>query len=304
VKKLIDLRKTDITELEIILPDGSTLVYHIPRPEPPPIQQEELNQLIEQFLDGLTINDVTRADYNRRLKMIPYPVDIWGHYLDLKRKKYSDNNIRNHYRILNQFASWLVKNKRILDNPLSEIKPPGAPKGMPRSISAFDIKSMVDKTENNEEYAMLAFFRETGCRLSEGARLTWQDVDLEGKQVILTGKRKKLRAIPVSDDLVTALKSIKTEGEHVFTGKRGPLTANGIYQRFERIAARADVTGKSSPQAWRHAYGRDATANGMPTRGVQKILGHSSIETTQIYTEIAPETVRKMHMDMGPKINA
>jgi site-specific recombinase XerD len=88
------------------------------------------------------------------------------------------------------------------------------------------------------------------------------------------------------------LKPTQQTGDVWHSKRNGPLTASGIYQVFSRIAKRAEISDKTfNPHAWRHAFGRDMTASGMPTKTLQQILGHEYIETTGQYSEVELETM-------------
>jgi site-specific recombinase XerD len=88
---------------------------------------------------------------------------------------------------------------------------------------------------------------------------------------------------------------------HVWWGRQGPLTYSGMYQIFARTAKQTSLHSKKfNPHAWRHAFGRDATKNGMPTAILQKVLGHESVETTQIYIGPDEETIRQAHHKYSP----
>jgi len=88
--------------------------------------------------------------------------------------------------------------------------------------------------------------------------------------------------------------------DHLWHGKRGALTSTGIYQVFRRIARKAGVSGHANPHAWRHAFGKHATISGMPTATLQQLLGHSSVETTQIYVALDTAELQNAHEQHTP----
>ncbi len=218
--------------------------------------------------------------------------------------------VRNYYRNVNGFAEWLVEHKHLSSNPLANIVPPDAHKTNihSKAIPVDDIKIMLQYAANNRDRTIFTFFRDTGCRGAEAAALKWKDIELKNMMVHLNGKGCKPRSVPIKESTVAALEKYRAkllppqQTGSVWYGKRkGPLTYNGIYQMFKRTADRANLVGsKTNPHSWRHAFGRDMTANGMPTIVLKIMMGHESVETTEQYSEVSQEIIRQSYRKYAP----
>jgi len=298
-----------LRKLEIILPNGQKLIHIlIPTPDQAQITHSQLKTLIDQFLRHKEIDQnrkpATLGDYRKRLNQFatwleqhdhnPADPAAWrAYYTHLKTGPLTPTSVRNHYRNLSPFAAWLVAQGCLPHNPLEGITPPAIPKNtLPRAISPADIRAMLSQTTTLRDKAVLLFFWDTGVRAAEAAALTWADIDIDaGSARIRSGKGHKARTViftaAITGQALNAYRQTlpaSAPGDPIWQGKRGPLTYSGLYQIFKRLARRAGLADTPThPHSWRHAFGRDATINGMPTGLLQKLMGHESIETTMIY---------------------
>ncbi|MCB0165179.1 MAG: tyrosine-type recombinase/integrase [Anaerolineae bacterium] len=285
---------------------------------------EELTSLREGFLDYIEVDknlkDTSITGYKTRTRLFiqwleenciqNVSMQHWrDYYAYLKRSELTDTTVRNYFRDLNGFAIWLVQTGRLPSNPLTGIIPPSASKKSVQSkaIPREDINIMIEHAQNVRDRAIFIFFRDTACRGSEAAAMLWENVDLDAGKAYVIGKGSKPRTLrfkPVTKQvLVEYQETLKEEQKTgpVWWGKQGALTYSGIYQIFRRVARRASLQNKKfNPHAWRHAFGRDATQAGMPTIILQKVLGHESITTTEIYADPDEEAVHQAHYQYSP----
>jgi integrase/recombinase XerD len=231
------------------------------------------------------------------------------YYAHLKRSNLSDTTVRNYFRDLNGFAAWLVRNGHLPYNPLNDITPPSASKNSihTKAIPREDINIKIEHAENIRDQAIFIFFRDAACRGSEAVVMRWGNVDLDqGKAYVIRkgGKDRTLRFKPSTAQVLREYRNTLKEEQKsgsVWHGKQGALTYSGIYQIFRRTATRTSLRNKKfNPHAWRHAFGRDATEAGMPTAILQKVLGHESINTTEIYVEADEEAIHRAHHQYSP----
>lgn len=237
--------------------------------------------------------------------------DWVAYYEDVQGQGLSSTTVRNYLQSLRKFADWLVCEKHLAANPLVGVKSPQpAKKSIDHKAVKLEVAQlMIDHAETIRDKAVFMLFRDTGCRVSEAAKMTWDDIKFDDLEVNLLGKRDKPRAgyfkQPTAGILSEYRQSLTPEQQAgpVWWGKYGPLTPGGIYQIFRRTAKRIASDTTFNPHAWRHAFGREATRKGMPTAILQVILGHESIETTAIYAgadqEMARESYRHYIDDEG-----
>ncbi len=285
---------------------------------------EQMKLLRESFLEYVEIDkdlkDSTIEGYKSRTRLFikwlqennihNVSMGHWReYYAHLKRNNLSDTTVRNYFRDLNGFAGWLVRNGYLPYNPLNDITPPSASRKSihTKAIPREDINIMIEHAENIRDRAIFIFFRDAACRGSEAVVMRWGEVDLDqGKAYVIGkgGKDRTLRFKPSTAQVLKEYRNTLKEDQKigsVWYGKQGALTYSGIYQIFRRTATRASLQNKKfNPHAWRHAFGRDATQAGMPTAILQKVLGHESINTTEIYIEADEEAIHRAHHKYSP----
>ena len=150
--------------------------------------------------------------------------------------------------------------------------------------------------------AILELLFSTGLRVSELCALN-ADIDLSRDELSIRGKGEKVRVVFLShtakDAVRTYLKTRKDMGEALFVdgrpGKPHRITPRDIQRHLKSYVARAGITNVVTPHTLRHAFATDLLSNGADIRSVQQLLGHASINTTQIYTHITDSHLREIH---------
>ncbi len=155
------------------------------------------------------------------------------------------------------------------------------------------LKSLRDK-------AMLELFFSTGLRVSELCSLDRDDIDLKKAEFSVRGKGDKIRLVFISDDAKNALKNYLNKREDIeepmfVNAKNGRLTSRSVERLVKNYAISAGISKKVTPHVIRHVFATDLLQNGADLRSVQKLLGHNSITTTQIYTHVTDRQLREIH---------
>jgi site-specific recombinase XerD len=176
-------------------------------------------------------------------------------------------------------------------------------------ITSAELERLLKAAEGPEEKslrdkAILELFFSTGLRVSELCSLD-NDLDLSRDEFSIRGKGEKVRVVFLSDAAKTAvknyLKARKDMGEALFVnvargkGKSARLTPRSIELMIKQYAAKAGITKKVTPHVLRHSFATDLLQNGADIRSVQQLLGHASINTTQIYTHVTDSHLREIH---------
>ena len=307
----------------LTLPNGQQLEYTLgPDPGGPAL---DVPGLIAQFLIYLDINEdlrpLTLKGYRNRLGQFGEWLvrtgagleagETWlAYWASLKGRGWSPYTLKGHYHILTRFGRWLFEQNFLAGDPMASIHPPKLPQDAPpKAITRAHIEQMIEAVEDDRERALLLFFRDTGCRAIEAEGLTWGNVFLEENKAHLVGKGGKHRPAffraPTAQALTTYRAGLKRAGpgDAVFQGHQGPLTYNGIYLVFRRVAERAGLDEDAfSPHAWRHAFGRDTTLNGIPTVQLSDLMGHSTTDVTKIYARFNTAELQQAHDRYGPDL--
>jgi integrase/recombinase XerD len=159
---------------------------------------------------------------------------------------------------------------------------------------------------------MLELLYATGVRVSELVGLRMDQVNLRQGVVRVVGKGDKERLVPLGEEAVSWLERYigtarpallhKQPVATLFPGNRGtPLTRQAFWHAIKRYARKAGVTGNISPHVLRHAFATHLLNHGADLRVVQMLLGHADISTTQIYTHVARERLKKLHATHHPR---
>ncbi|UQX56708.1 tyrosine-type recombinase/integrase [Cytobacillus pseudoceanisediminis] len=161
--------------------------------------------------------------------------------------------------------------------------------------------------------ALLELLYATGIRVSECSQIRLKDLDMYLSTVLVRGKGSKERYVPFGSFAQDALDTYINHGrkkllangnvqENLFLNARGgPLTARGIRTILDRIIEKSSLTGKIHPHMLRHTFATHLMANGADMRTVQELLGHAFLSSTQVYTHVTNEYLKKTYMAHHPR---
>jgi integrase/recombinase XerD len=192
------------------------------------------------------------------------------------------------------FKNYLKKN--IVD----EIKTPKKIKSLPKVLTKQEIKELFKATRFGRNRLMLQFMYGSGARVSEVVKLKVEDINIkERTAMIRSGKGAKDRMIILSKDWIKDLKKYfkkkKIKSEFVFSKKNGKCLSTDTVQRIVRDSAKkAGIQKHVTPHSLRHSYATHLLEAGTNIRYIQSLLGHSNLNTTQIYTNVANEQLKKI----------
>jgi len=201
-------------------------------------------------------------------------------------------SLRAMYRQIQQWHPEVV-------NPMPLVRPPKLqPKAM-RTFADEELYNLFCQPLSPRDRALLTLLLDVGPRANECAGLTWDDV-MPGF-VVLRGKTGE-RTVPVSETTYRHLQAIRNGTRYVFTGKRGPLTYEGVYKLVRHLCHRAGINGRRcSPHTFRHTFGTNyAAAEGCDPKVLQDILGHSDFKTTLRYIQNNPQRMARNHQRCTP----
>lgn len=290
-----------------------------------------LSQALESFLrsrGGMSANTVTW--YQARLEpLVEFLNDVnldlvsvedlrkWSEDLRERGSRYTSPDSRRpevegglstwtlhaHIRAAKTFFRWLVKEKRLEENPAARLELPKLPKTAKQGIKPSDMKLMLEAAQAEpRDYALVRFLADTACRVGGIAHLRLSDLDLEAGEAVVCEKGEKERVVYMGRATCAALvawlavRPNLPKCQSVFVGKRGGLTESGVYQVLKRLAKRAGVTLRWNPHQWRHGAARGLLKRGANLAQVSQILGHSNVSVTvTFYGTLEREELRSAH---------
>ena len=249
---------------------------------PPEITQQE----IKQFLGGLLKYGLSKKSIGRKLAA------------------------------LRAFFTWLHKNNHIRHNPSINIVAPKIENHLPTFLSEEEIRSILDvKTTDPSsirDTAILELFYGTGIRLSELSTLNLRDLDLYAGLVRVFGKGSKERLAPVGRHLKHVMETYLAErnafhpepGEAaLFLNQRGKRLSNrGIQYLVEKRLRQFSEKTKLSPHVLRHSFATHLLDRGADLESVKELLGHASLSTTQVYTHVTIDRLKKVYQQSFPRM--
>ncbi len=198
------------------------------------------------------------------------------------------------------FYDGMLKKNFMLD-----IKGPKHERKLPVVLAPEEVVHLISAAPTKKSRLLLQMLYGSGLRVSEAAGLKVTDIELNQKiGWVRHGKGAKDRIIILSDSIVKQLSKYleKYKGTYLFS-KEKPLSPRSIQQMMKRVAERAGIKKDISPHSLRHSFATHLLQQGTDVRVIQELLGHSHLETTQIYTKVTQEQIRKVKspLDTLPK---
>jgi integrase/recombinase XerC len=227
------------------------------------------------------------------------------------RRGLSPKSLQRRLSACRSFFAWLLRHGRIAANPAAQVRAPKAPRKLPQVLDADEANALVevptDAPLGLRDRALLELFYSSGLRLSELCRLRWRDLDFAEGLVHVLGKGRRERSVPVGSHARAALAQWRAEtgaasDAPVFPGRGGgPITPRAVQLRVAQLAQRQGLFKRVHPHLLRHSFASHILESSGDLRGVQELLGHADIATTQIYTHLDFQHLSKVYDAAHPR---
>ncbi len=241
---------------------------------------------------------------------------------NLNNKGESVNTVNRKMASLRGFYDYLVSEEIVRNNYFINISSLKKPKRLPQIIREKEILLMLNacKKENPlgfRDYILIELLYSTGLRVSELCALKTSDIDLINLEIKVLGKGNKERIVLIFEDLAKDLrhyinyervnllaKSDDETNRSLFINNKGTtLTPRGVRVILNKVIKNCEETFHISPHMLRHSFATSLLNNGADLRSVQELLGHVNLSTTQIYTHVTYENLRKEYILAHPRAN-
>ena len=225
-------------------------------------------------------------------------------------------SLAHHITVINSFYEFLISEEIIKANPCEGIKSPKLPSKLPNYLTEEEVDKLMnvnlDSPFSYRNKAMLELLYATGLRVSELISLKFNDIDLNNDFVRVIGKGSKERIVPMSDLAVKWLGIYlnqyrpiilkNKDSEYLFISNAlKPISRQGFFKIIKQEVRRAGINKDVSPHVLRHSFATHLLNHGADLRVIQELLGHSDISTTQIYTHLVNEKIKKDYEEYHPR---
>jgi integrase/recombinase XerC len=226
------------------------------------------------------------------------------------RRGLGGSSLQRRLSACRSFFRWLLKHGQLESNPAQGLRGPKAPRKLPQVLDADEMNRLVevptDSVLGKRDRAILELFYSSGLRLSELCALRWDALDLADGVVRVTGKGGKTRIVPVGRHAREALENWRSESapttqSPVFPGRNGPITPRAVQLRLRQLAQSQGIWKRVYPHLLRHSFASHLLESSGDLRGVQELLGHADIATTQIYTHLDFQHLAKVYDAAHPR---
>jgi len=292
---------------------------------------------VEAFLEYLEVernsSPRTLTNYQHALSTF-HSADIWrgdfpawhqlesDHFrrylFECMKREWSRATIRLHFAALRSFYKYLTHRKGLSVNPLLDVQLPKAEKKLPVVLTVQQVLQLLElpmKTPLDQQApawmpardcAVLELFYSTGIRLAELAALNVSDFDFYSETLRVFGKGGKERLCPLGNPAAEAVQRYRSEAKvhdgPLFISKlRRRLSSRSIGNLLKKYLALSDIPLNVTPHKLRHSFATHLLDNGADLRSVQTLLGHASLSTTQIYTHVSIERMKKAYHQAHPR---
>jgi integrase/recombinase XerD len=251
------------------------------------------------------------ANFNRQTML--------SYMLNLKERGYVATTVARKVAAARSFFSFLVAEGVIKTDPTENMSSPSVGKALPKPIPISQVRLLLEQpakhstAEAKRDRAMLELLYASGMRISELVALNLGDVNTQGNYFVRCfGKGRKERIIPLYENIAkTVQEYIDKDRPQLAHGKKDTalflnargerLTRQGFWQKLKEYAKAAGLGSKVSPHTLRHSFATHMLSGGADLRSVQELLGHANISTTQVYTHLTTDQVRRTYDKSHPR---
>ncbi len=267
-------------------------------------------QDLQKFSDDLQKQSVASPDQVDRKTILCFLTHLSAHSL-------SPTSVTRILSTLRTFFKFMAAEGLIHHDPLAHIQSPRQTFRLPRALPFGEVEALLNLSKGEtprsiRDDAMIELLYATGLRVSELVSLSVEAVNLSAGHLVALGKGSKERMVPIGQVALQKLAHYRTSARPLilkervsadlfvtFRGRR--MSRQAFWKQLKRYAKTAGIQRPITPHMLRHSFATHLLANGADLRSVQMMLGHSDLSTTQIYTHVSREGLKKVHAESHPR---
>ena len=289
--------------------------------------------LIDNFIDvlwlekGLSKNTLSAyrhdissfSDWYKGVSLLEVQrVDLLDYLSQRLKDGYSSRSTARSLSSLRAFYSHITVKHNLKENPTSRVDSPKLGRSLPKTLSEDEVEKLISSPDVEDyiglrDRAMLELIYACGLRVSELISLDMLNLNLRQGVIRVIGKGEKERLVPMGEEALDWVQRYINKGRpyllkednkvsELFLSKRGKsMTRQTFWYRIKEYANKASINKDLSPHTLRHAFATHLINHGADLRTVQLLLGHSSLSTTHIYTEVARHRMKELHNEHHPR---
>jgi integrase/recombinase XerD len=243
--------------------------------------------------------------------------DLLAHLRALRLLGRSPRSVARWLVAVRAFFTWLLAEGVVSEDPTAHLEAPKTWRPLPRVLRGEEVEALLaapkrERPRGLRDAAMLEVLYATGLRVSELCGLRLGDLHLDAGYLRCTGKGDKQRVVPLGEEACAVLLRYLQEGRPQLLKARrsdivfvqaqgGALTRQGFWKTIKAYGLRAGIATPLSPHVVRHSFATHLLEHGADLRSIQVLLGHADISTTQIYTHVNRERLRRIYEDFHPR---
>lgn len=244
-------------------------------------------------------------------------LDVVEHVTRLKDSGLAPRSRARALSAIRMFHRFLLVENYSVSNPTAIIETPKTVNRLPDVLSGREVESLLatakgDGTFEVRDRAMLEVLYATGLRVSELVSLKLRDVNIDAGYLLTMGKGEKERLVPMGESARTAIGEYlagirimldrKGDNEYLFLSRLGfKMSRQAFWNIIKKRSGEAGIRKNISPHTLRHSFATHLLENGADLRSVQIMLGHADLSSTQIYTHVTRERLKKLHQEFHPR---
>ena len=271
---------------------------------------ESYSRDLNKYLDFLSVKGIKDINATSDVTIISF-ISM------LKKKRLSNRSIARNVTSIKMFYKFLTESHHITKNPTLTIETAKGESKLPQVLSIPEVELLLQMPDRNtvrglRDTALLELLYATGLRVSELVSLPVNNLNLEAGYLIAFGKGSKERLVPIGEVAQNTIREYlkkgrpfllgKSQSHYLFLARNGkPFTRQGFWKLLKKYTLATGIQKNISPHTLRHSFASHLLERGADLRSVQMMLGHVDISTTQIYTQVTTERLKKIHNQYHPR---
>ena len=259
------------------------------------------------YLESKGIQDALRVS----------PLDVKAFLMELRNHGLSHRSLVRNLVAIRTFFRFLTEEGKLNVNPVEELESPQLSRKLPEILSLKEVERLLEQPNLKtplgiRDRAMIEMLYATGMRVSELVHLPLNQINLEGGYVLLYGKGSKERVVPIGKEAIQWVTLyLNTVRAHLSRGRENPclfvnrsgrgMSRQRFWKSIKAYGQKAAIRKRITPHLLRHSFASHLLERGADLRSVQMMLGHADISTTQIYTHVTSERLKRIHERHHPR---